>query len=339
MSTHRLIGVVRPDQAKKMLATNQTIIAANIVSVEALGLTALLLPDRKPLAAWLQTRKSQMSTLLTFEKLLETISTDSAVLPAACGSARIAPDQALALLTTHASALTEALETYGLMVQFQIQVRWDAVKAMAHLKKTGRLDSLDLTLATRDRKAFGLSLQSIMEIERKRIGDELQDILNGASRDSVRLPLDDETMVLNTASLIARDGEAALDQAVEAIDAMIPDVFSIRYAGPLPAVSFANISITEPEIGSLAKAHVRLGTKQQASVDEIKAAYRNAIRQVHPDTGGVESSTDATAELAKANKLAIRAATAPRTSAGIPLLLDIRREGEGSNIGQARRAA
>jgi Gas vesicle synthesis protein GvpL/GvpF len=337
MSTHRLVGVVRPDQAEKILATNQTVIAANIISVEALGLTALLLPDRKPLAAWLQTRKSQMNALLTFEKLLETISTDCAVLPAACGSARIAPDQALALLTAHANSLMEALETYGSLVQFQIQVRWDAAKAMAHLKKTGRLDSLDLSLATRDRKAFGLSLQMIMETERKRIGEELQNILASASRDHVRLPLDDETMVLNAAALISRDGESALDQAVEAIDSMIPDVFSIRYAGPLPAVSFANITITEPETGSLAKAHVKLGTHQSASVEDIKSAFRNAIRQVHPDTGGKTASADAAAELAKANKLAIRAAIAPCTSAGVPLLLDIRREGE--NTGQTRTAA
>jgi Gas vesicle synthesis protein GvpL/GvpF len=339
MSTHRLIGVVRPDQAAKMLATNQTVMAANVVAVESLGLTALLLPDRKPLVAWLQSRKSQMGALLTFEKLLEAISADSAVLPAACGSARIAPEQALALLTTHAAALTEALETYGALVQFQIQVRWDAVKAMAYLKNEGRLEGLDLSLANRDRKAFGLSLQLLMETERKRIGDNLYATLGRASRDSVRLPLDNETMVLNAAALITRDGEATLDHAVEAIDATIPDVFSIRYIGPLPAVSFANISITEPETGALAKAHVKLGTHHHASVEDIKTAYRHAIRQVHPDTGGLKASADAAADLAKASKLAMQAASAPRTAAGTPLLLDIRREGEGVHTGQARQAA
>ena len=280
-----------------------------------------------------------MNALLTFEKLLEAISADCAVLPAACGSERIAPDQALALLTVHAAALTEALETYGSLVQFQIQVRWDAAKAMGHLKQTGRLDSLDLGLATRDRKAFGLSLQALMEAERKRIGEHLQDILKSACRDYVRLPLDDETMVLNVAALISREGEVELDKAVEAIDAVMPDAFSVRYAGPLPAVSFANITITMPEVGSLAKAHVTLGVDQRASVDEIKAAYRNAIRQVHPDIGAVTASVDATVALTNASKLATRAASAPCNPVGVPLLLDIRREGEGSNTTQLSKAA
>jgi DnaJ-domain-containing protein 1 len=335
MSSYRLVGVTRPADAKRLLNASSASRFAELTVVEAHGLAAVLTPARKPLAAWLQTRKAEMNGLLAFQKLLEAISADAPILPAAYGSALIETDQALALLTAHVGPLKDELEAYGSLVQFQIEVRWDPIKAMAVLKSDGRLAGLDFALANRDRAVFGSALQALMEAERHRLGSGFQAQLAAVARDTVRLPHADEAMLLNVAALIARIDEPALDKAVEAIDASMPDVLSIRYVGPLPAVSFANITIIEPEQGQLRKAHAILGTSGDASIDAVKQAFRLAMRQAHPDADGAQASSDAAANLAKAHALAIKAALAPRTAKGSPLLLDIRREGDAT----ARNAA
>ncbi|MGL4636224.1 MAG: GvpL/GvpF family gas vesicle protein [Beijerinckiaceae bacterium] len=326
MTTYRLVGISRPEYAATVLAL-PVVAKAGVVAVETLGFAALLLPFKKPLAAWMQTRKAEMQGLLDFQKLLEAISSVAPVLPAAYGSTLVTQEQAMALVTGHNSAIAEALDTFGALVQFQIEVRWNMATAIQVLKQENRLDGVDLALANTDRKRFGEALQARMELERQQLSATFLDLLQTAGRDVVRLPTSDETMVLNAAVLVSKADCAALDQAVEQIDSRMADL-SIRYLGPLPAVSFANITVTQPESGLLAKAHLTLGTQASASADEIKQAYKHAIRQVHPDAQTAAASTDVTAELSKAQSLVLRAAGAPRDAKGAPLLLDIRREGD-----------
>ncbi|MGL4241043.1 MAG: GvpL/GvpF family gas vesicle protein, partial [Beijerinckiaceae bacterium] len=192
-----------------------------------------------------------------------------------------------------------------------------------------RLSGIDTALAARDRQALGAALQAMMEAERARLATEFRARLAIVSVDVAGLPLADERAVLNAAVLIDRDKESELDRAVEAIDATLPDVFAIRYLGPLPAVSFASIFIGQQDAGALKLSLGRLGVDERMSGEQIATAYRAAVRAVHPDVAGAQASADATADLAKAYAVAIRAAAAPRTAKGVPLLLDIRREGEG----------
>jgi hypothetical protein len=321
MSSHRLIGVATRDDAPRLLSL-PAFAAARIESVEALGMAALLLPDAAPRLPWLKTRKAEMGGLLAFQKLLEATVGVAPLLPAAFGSERIDPFQALALLTAHARAISEALAETGGHVQFQIEVSWNPQTALGRLKADGAFDSL----RTVDRRALGLAVQTRMEAERSVLGDRFFGLLSGAGRDTLRLPLAGEKMLLNAAVLIDRAGEPALDAAVTAIDAALPDL-SVRYLGPLPAVSFASIAILSPSEGSLARARVVLGVAADAAPDAIKRAYREAMRIAHPDHGGSDHG-EAAAALSAAHALAARAAVAPRSATGRPLLLDIRREGD-----------
>jgi hypothetical protein len=257
------------------------------------------------------------------------------VLPAAYGSALMTPDEARALLAAHADELRESFETYGSLVQFQVEARWNPEKAMSRFKQDGLFSGLDVALAGRDRRTFGSAVQALMEAERQRLALSFADMLRSSSRDVVRLPLADENMVLNAAALISREEESVLDRAVEAIDATLPDALSIRYLGPLPAVSFATITVVEPEKARLADARAVLGVTSASNAEEIKERYRFAIRKAHPDGRDAAAATDAAAALSRAHALALRAALAPRNARGQPLLLDVRREGDAT----ARNAA
>jgi hypothetical protein len=328
MSTHRLVGITDAVGAAALAGMPA------LAFVEAGGLTAMLAPASRPLAAWLQTRRQEMAGLLDFQRLVETLAAKASILPAAYGSALVTPDDARLLLSTNGPALGENLAAYGALRQFQIEVRWDPSKAMTALKADGRMAGLDVALAGRDRKAFGEALQALMEAERARLGAAFAQIIAGAARDVVRLPLADETMLLNAAALISPEAEAVLDAAVGTIDGTLPDALKIRYLGPLPAVSFATITITQPESRQLDAARRALDVAAGASAEDIRARYRVAIKRAHPDAAGT-GDADAAARLASAYALALKAANAPRDAKGRPLLLDIRREGDAT----ARQAA
>jgi hypothetical protein len=332
MTSHRLVGVTLAEDAPRLCAAAPS---AGLVCVEGDGLAALLAPARRPMAAWLQTRKAAMGDVLGFQKLLEALSAAGPVLPASHGSALVAPTDAAALLSAHSKALRRDLADYGARVQFQVEVRWEPTKAMAALKADGRMAGLNVALAHCDRQAFGVALQAFMESEKMRLAAEFQGRLSDVAREIVGLPLADDAAILNVAALIERSDERLLDKAVEAIDAAMPEALAIRYLGPLPAVSFASIVIAEQDKGALGLSQKRLGIGKGATAAETTAAYRNAMRQVHPDVAGALASADATADLAAAYAVALKAAAAPRTARGAPLLLDIRREGEGQTRGAA----
>ncbi len=333
MSALRLVGVTKVADAPRMRAAACT----DISVVEATGLAAILAPASKPIVAWLRTRKAAMEEMLAFQRLLESLSAVGPILPAAYGSTFVSQDDARALLRVYRPQLVRDLADFGGKAQFQIDVRWDPARAMAAFMADGRLVGLDRTLAQGDRRAFGAVLQALMEAERQRMGADFRARLAAASQDLVLLPLADETAILNVAALIERTGEAELDAAVKAIDASMPEALTIRYLGPLPALSFASIVVSEQDTGELALSLRRLGVPPDATEEAITAAYRRAMRDAHPDTAGAAASTDAAAALAAAYAIALKAATAPRTAKGAPLLLDICREGEGT--GTARRAA
>ncbi len=333
MSMYRLVGVTTSAEAPRMAAAA----SKTLCVVEAGDLAAVLAPASRPIAAWFSTRKAVMEEMLSFQRLLESLFAVGPLLPAAYGSAFVSPDDARALVRVHGTQLARDLAAFGACAQFQIEVVWDPAKAIAALKANGSMAGLDRSLADGDRRTFGAVLQAFMEAERLRLGAEFRARLVAASRDLVILPPAGEATLLNAAVLIERSGEPDLDAAIGAIDATMPDALKIRYLGPLPALSFASIVVLEQDTGHLALSLSRLGVAPDAPVDAITAAYRCAIKEVHPDRASAAASTDAAADLAAAYAVALRAAAAPRSAKGTPLLLDIRREGEGSR--HAGRAA
>lgn len=86
-------------------------------------------------------------------------------------------------------------------------------------------------------------------VEQQRAADErmLAEPL-AAVADDLRLdPPSSERMALNAHVLVARERRPALDDAVGQLSTAYADRFGIRYVGPLPPYSFAEMSLDAPE--------------------------------------------------------------------------------------------
>lgn len=324
----RIVGIVPPEAVRRVMSDCVVLREAGGQVVEALGLAAVLVPATVPVVSWLRTRKAALEDMLAFQRLLENISAHCPILPAAWGSALVTPQQMLGLLVTEPRVLTEALATYGALVQFQVGVSWNPEKVLAfHRCDAGLNEARELGLAG-NRLAMGRSVQAFMETRRIALGSAFILHLSAASRDIIRLPVADETAILNAVALIDRSEETALDRAVDAIDATMSDALKIRYTGPLPALSFASLMVERPDADKLEKARMILGVSGDADAGSLQKTYYSLMKAVHTDQSDETSLLPDLAESYQLLRRVTEASTRQPCSSGLPLLASLLRDGD-----------
>ncbi|ARE42208.1 hypothetical protein RGUI_4067 [Rhodovulum sp. P5] len=180
------------------------------------------------------------------------------VLPALSG-AILAERDVPVMLQANAPLFTRLADTLRGRVQYQVQVSWDEAAAPARFGDPAGLD------AVRE----GLSA---------RIGD----MLGLVSEEMVALPIRD-AVIFNAALLVAENEIPALDQTVEAVDAIWTDGFSIRQIGPSPAVSFCSLGLRQVSSRAIQKARDRLGLSGDLDAEAIRSARRHALMSAKDD--------------------------------------------------------
>jgi hypothetical protein len=328
-ATHQLLAVARPDVAAAIIARPE-LAAAGCTTVEALGLAAVLRPVRKgAIASWLTAKRDVLTEMLATQRLLEAAQKAGPLLAAAPGSSALGPDQAMALLAAHVRDIATALEDFGPLAQFQLSVRAEPTAFLQHLKAEGALAEAVRLGEGGDRRGMALSVQKAVLAAHGRLADTFMATIRTIARDVVMLPMADHDTILNCVVLIGREDERALDAAIEGLDKSVPDCLLIRYAGPLPAVSFAALAIEQPEKGAIAEARLALGLSKDADPTQIRAAYHAAMRSFHGDAADVANDA-AASRASEAYRLLTRHAAALQHAAPgrPPLMVSIRREGD-----------
>jgi hypothetical protein len=327
----RLIAITAADTAAQ-IASIGMIAGERVAVVSALGLSAILVHRKKPFLQLAFSKKAELEGLVQNQRLLEGLLGFGPLLAAPQAPQIENEADALGVIAAHARRLREGLAEFGSHLQFQISVKLDAAKALAALKNDPEIKA---ALA-----GGGAALRDAMLARRDGMAAEATRHLRSCSLDTLSLPGEGDDVLINMVVMIAHDGEPALDAAVNAIDSMLTEALSIRYVGPLPALSFASISIEEPNERDVTTALKRFGLSSLGTPQDMRAAYIATMRREHPDVA--EGATDA-GEHAGAYKLLMRLAEAEQemrdagaTSVRKRRLLELKRDGDAK---PARKAA
>jgi hypothetical protein len=326
----RLIAITAEDTAAR-IASIGMIAGERVMAVSALGLSAILVQRKRPFLQLALSKKAELEGLVQNQRLLEGLLGFGPLLAAPQAPQIESEADALGLIAAHAKRLRDGLAEFGSHLQFQISVKLDPAKALAALKQDPEIKA---ALA-----GGGLALRDVMVARRDAMAEEASRLLKTGCLDSLSLPGEGEDMLVNMVVMIARDGEPALDAAVNAIDAMMSDALSIRYVGPLPALSFAAINIEEPNEREVTAALKRFGLTGLGTPQDTRAAYIATMRRDHPDLQ--ESATDSSGH-ASAYQLLMRLAEAEQelrqsgaTGTRRKRLLDLKRDGDAKSLKRA----
>lgn len=241
---HYLYGILREAEAGAVAAAPPGIGGGAVIAVPAAGLAVLCgaAPEPGPVA---RTRRN----LLCHTAVLEAASRSATVLPLRFGT--VAPDAASAArcLASNRNAFASALADLDGKVELGVKASWAAGEAgEAVLRAEPALRALRDRLRARpeaetyfERIELGRRVETAIGALRLAETLRLTAPLQALAHRHLALSHLDESMIFNLAFLVAREREAAFDDAVEALGARAGAGVSVRYVGPVPAFNFVDL--------------------------------------------------------------------------------------------------
>lgn len=333
MTIRTLIGIV-PAAIVSQLPTKLVDQKPRITIVDDLAAITLPAVGQSRLSS---ARRSLTARLRQLQVGLETLARTGPVLGAALDEHFKDDAEIYSFVQSNTAGLTEAMANFGSRWQFQIEIDWAPEAALKALAAKGAIDA-----AGKTGQALADAMQEALAEERAQLTRKMSDILTPAAAKLASLPVLEDKDVARFLVLTDSAGEAALDAAVNAVDGLAPDLFQIRYLGPLPAISFACVARNVATAASLATAAGTIGLGSiTADTQEIQSAFRSHCKAMHPDTEASSGDTEADMQAAKqARDLLIcaakmRAAMGEQAPKEALQLLDLRRDANLQMIAEA----
>jgi hypothetical protein len=198
-------------------------------------------------------------------RVLEELMPHGTVLPVMPGN-RLLPGEVPGMVAANRPLLDSLAKRLSGRVQFQLTLRWQADRALSHFGGSSGAADLDVV-----RHAIAAELRTEVEESVAALGAEI-----------LALPIAGD-LLCNFAMLLGQEAVPALDTAIEAIDAIWSEGFTIRLIGPYPAVSFASLHFDRVDRKAVGTARAALGLTADYSEHDLQVARRAAMMQADPD--------------------------------------------------------
>ena len=258
-----------------------------------------------------RSREELMLRLLSHQKTIERIMQAAPLLPVKFGT--FAPDEACvrAMLACGGPAFKAAFDRLAGCVQVEIFVKWDVETVFAEIAKeeaiTGLKKKWELHVGPSDealRVVLGGLVKQSLERRRAALAASLFGTLRTVAADAIACPVAADQVALHAVLLMKTGETAALDGCLEDLDATYGGRLAFRCVGPLAPYSFATVEIEIVEAAALDQAMRLLGVGPAADAAEVRAAYRRAVKSVHPDATGESAGGSASmAALGEAHRI------------------------------------
>lgn len=167
-------------------------------------------------------------------------------------------------LAQHQRDILDLMARYGDMRQFALTVRWDTIAMQQLFQRHGYKESA-------------------LEQERRLLRDQTLATLQGYLQDLIIVENNESDVVLQAVLLVKRDGEAKLVNQLHKLDEECHGRLAMRLIGPMPACNFARIELRLPDFDTVKTACRDLGIGRATRLIDIKTAYRQRVKNLHPD--------------------------------------------------------
>ncbi|HQS47499.1 GvpL/GvpF family gas vesicle protein [Xanthobacter sp. VTT E-85241] len=238
-------------------------------------------------------RAALLPWLLASQKVMERLLAEAPVLPVALGTVLEDEGRVRHMLSHGADVLQGAFNALGSRFEMDLSVRWnlDAVVARRLADVPAQLRHAADGGDAPARRALGAMLEGLVAAERREVRCRVMERLRAATQDLATTGPSEPDGVVSLALLVDRGTDGALVEVLEALDAAFDGGLTFRLVGPLPPYSFASVHVHLAPAAAVRGARAELGVEPDAGPDAVKAAYRRALRLVHPDLVHQEAAT------------------------------------------------
>ncbi|MBU4000510.1 GvpL/GvpF family gas vesicle protein [Patescibacteria group bacterium] len=130
---------------------------------------------------------------------------------------------------------------------------------------------------------LGKLVKDTLDKKREQCASQLSDVLKKDAANYRSHAVMDDSMIMNTAFLIDKDRQETFETKVDQLDKQYNGGINFRIVGPLPPYSFTTLEMKTVEFGEVNEAKEVLGLGEEATILEIKSAYREMSKRFHPD--------------------------------------------------------
>jgi len=134
-----------------------------------------------------------------------------------------------------------------------------------------------------DKIKIGKAIHEAIFSKEKKYGNDILNTLRNGSHNFASGKLLGEEMIFNGSFLVDKKTESEFDQRVNELSSKHEGELNFKYIGPLPPYSFVNLKLGLTDFELIDEARKILGLPCDATMSEIKSAYRILANQYHPD--------------------------------------------------------
>lgn len=244
-------------------------------------------------------KESLMRQLATHQAVVEKVMEDYSVLPIKFGTNARSTGEVEEILKTAYREFKAALEAIDSKIELDLVALWNSNDSDAVfgdiLKEEADIRELQCAISLKpsaesleDRIMLGKMVALALDKRRDEYAAEILDFLKEYTDDfRVNRTVADK-MITNLAFLIRREEQKRFDARVNELDRRYADKIDFRCVGPLPPYSFSTIVVERMKFQMVDLARKILDLNEEATMSEIKEAYRKLTLQYHPD----RNSTD-----------------------------------------------
>jgi hypothetical protein len=212
------------------------------------------------------------------------------VLPAKFGTTVEGEDRARTILRLGYDDFRRALDGLKDKVQVELVATWELAsvlqdvageESIAELKGSIGGDSSPASI--RNRVRLGEMVKRSLDRRRQEYERAALQRVAPCSLELRRNPLFDDSLVMNLAVLLEKERQDEFDRGLDVLDQELGGRLTLRRIGPLPPYSFSTVEIRPVARPEIDRARKLLGIGRSASLSEIKKAYRQLARRLHPD--------------------------------------------------------
>lgn len=224
------------------------------------------------------------------QQVIEFVMQTHPVIPMKFGTAAEDKNEVLEMLDRVYIQFKSAFNKFRDKVELAVQVFWDEETAIpeivANNAEIQELLAQFTASGSNDihaRITIGKAIHDVISKKQEAVITDIQNYLLPYAVDFASNKLLTEDMTMNGAFLVEKQREAEFDDRVNEISDKYDGNLQFKYIGPMPPYSFVNIELTMPKFELIDGARRTLGLGEEASMSEIKAAYRELAAKYHPD--------------------------------------------------------